>query len=409
MIIHIPTKTIKDGQVHIAARFELETPRPYLPPELWYRFPEKYAGFISLRSDAFAATALLVAMYAGEDLKIRGTISPKLAYNLFEYRNVYHTWYPNLFKQVDIQYDHLAESPQMNEKTAVATAFSGGVDSFYTLWAHRPENQPIVEAQVTHGLFVHGLDLRLDDEENYRAAAGPYSQLFEELGLELILAATNAYQFSEFRINWTMFNGVPLIGAALLLSPWMRRFYAPSGLPFYRKHLPHGTSPVLDHLLSTESTEIVHHAASVRRYDKVAALTTWPASYHKLRVCSDKVQMSGLNNCSACHKCYRTMILLEQLDALPNYKSFSSKLTPKDYLRWGALTHLNLDIAIVARDQAFKNGRFGMGLWMQIAIILRVISKFSIESLKKLLPKELLYSLKRRVYRPETNTEAREK
>ncbi len=403
MIVHSPTKTIKDGQVHIASRFELDTSLPYLPDELWYRFPEKYAEKIFQRSDAFAATGLLMAMYTGEDLKIRGTISPKLAYNLFEYRNIYHTWYPDFFKKVDIQYDHLEPSPQFNDKTAVATAFSGGVDSFYTLWAHRPENQPIVEAQITHGLFVHGLDLRLADEANYNLAAQAYSQLFKELGVELIQAATNAYQFSEFRINWTMFNGVPLIGAALLLSPWMRRFYTPSGLPFYRKHIPHGTSPVLDYLLSTEATELIHHGASVSRYDKVAALVTWPASYHKLRVCSDKTQMSGLENCSACHKCYRTMILLEQFDALPNYNNFSSKLMPKDYLRWGALTHLNLDIAITARNRAFQNGRIAMAFWMQTAILLRIFSKLLVASVKKLISKERLYRLKRIIYKPETD------
>ncbi|MCP4140515.1 MAG: hypothetical protein GY755_09530 [Chloroflexi bacterium] len=409
MILHTPTKVIKDGQVSISARFELESHLPYLPRELWYRFPEKYAKYISLRADAFAATALLMAMYTGENLEIRGIISPKLAYNLFEYRNIYHTWDPDFFKKVDIQYDHLEKPPEFKKNPAVATAFSGGVDSFYTLWAHRPENQPIPDAQVTHGLFVHGLDLRLDDEKNYRAAAEPYSQLFDKLDLELIQAATNTYQFSEFRINWTMFFGTPLIGAALLLAPWMRRFYMPSGMPSYLNLFPQGSSPLIDFLLSTETTEIVHHAASISRYDKVATLTTWPVSNHKPRVCSDKTRMSGLNNCSACHKCYRTMILLEQLDASSNYNNFSKKLTPSDYFRWGALTHLNLEIAIAARNRSFQNSRIVMAFWMQIAILLRIFSKFLIESVKKFISKEKLYRLKRIVFKPEIDIKARKK
>ena len=54
---------------------------------------------ISLRADAFAPTAVLVAMYAGEDLHIRGAISPRLAYNLFEYREIFHAWYPRIFQR----------------------------------------------------------------------------------------------------------------------------------------------------------------------------------------------------------------------------------------------------------------------------------------------------------------------
>ncbi|MBI5352638.1 MAG: hypothetical protein HZB50_08395 [Chloroflexi bacterium] len=402
MIVHAPTKTIEDGHVCISAFFEMRTPIPYLPPALWYRFPERYAGRLNSRADAFVPTALLVAMYAGEDLYIHGKISPKLAYHLYEYQEIYHSWDPKLFKKINIQYEDIESPTPYEGEGAVGTAFSGGVDSFYTLWKHLPQNQSIPQAQVTHGLFVHGLDTRLDDEANYKSAAEPYTRMFKELGLELIQASTNAFQFSEFRINWNMFFGTPLIGAALLLGSWMLRFYIPSGMPSYLKLFPQGSSPLIDHLLSTEVTEIVHHGASVSRYDKLSALVEWPLTHHKLRVCSDKTHMNGLNNCSACHKCYRTIALLDLLNALPNYKNFSPKMTPIDYLRWGALTHLNPEIESEIRDKAFMNGRIGMGLWMEIAIILQGIKKFSVDLIKKLLDQEHLFRIKRRVFRPES-------
>ena len=401
MIVHTPTKTIEDGRVAIAARFEMQKPIPYLPATLWYRFPESYAGRLNARVDAFAPTALLVAMYAGEDLHVRGVISPKLAYHLHEYREVYHSWNPKLFNRVEIRHEGLEPPTSSGGEDAVCTAFSGGVDSFYTLWTHLPQNQPIPEARLTHGLFVHGLDLRLDDEANYQAAAKPYARMFEELGLELIQASTNAYQFSEFRINWTMFHGAPTIGAALLFGSWMRRFYLPSSMLSYLRLFPQGSSPLIDHLLSTEATEIVHHGASVSRYDKLAALTVWPATYHKLRVCSDKGRMEGLTNCSACNKCYRTMALLDLLDALPKYSNFARKMTLGDFLRWGALMPLNPDIEIFTRDQAFRKGRFVVGLWVQVAIILHAIQKFTIDLIRRLLSQEQLFRLKRRVFKPE--------
>jgi hypothetical protein len=190
------------------------------------------------------------------------------------------------------------------------------VDSFYTLWANLPKNQPIPHAQVTHGLFVHGIDLRLDDKENYQSTVEPYDQMFKDLGLELIQVATNANQFAEFRIDWPIFFGAPLIGSAMLLAPWLTRFYLPSSMLSYLKLISQGSHPLIDHLLSTETTEIVHHGAAINRYDKLDKLVHWPVTHHKLRVCADKLRLVGLSNCSACHKCYRTMTLLELLDAL---------------------------------------------------------------------------------------------
>ncbi|MBG7609668.1 MAG: hypothetical protein IZT55_02255, partial [Anaerolineae bacterium] len=382
---------------------EMQKSIPYLPQELWYRFPEHYAERLSPRVDAFASTALLVAMVAGEELRVRGKISPRLAYNLVEYRNIYHSWDSKLFQKVDISYEHLEPPQQPTGETGVATAFSGGVDSFYTLWAHLPQNQPIHAAQVTHGLFVHGLDLRLDDEVNYHTVAEHYSLLFEQSGLELLQAATNAYQFSEFRVSWPMFFGAPTIGAALLLAPWLQRFYVPSGMPSYRNLFPQGSSPLIDHLLSTENIEIVHHGASVSRYDKTVTLTDWSATYHKLRVCSDKKHNQGWDNCCACHKCYRTMFVLELLDATSNYNNFAKRIGPGSYLHWGLRTHLNIQLAAELRNKALNTGSLAMALWIQVAIVLSVAKSMIVGLIKKLLPRTQLYKLKRVVYHPESN------
>ena len=403
MLLPTPTKTIESGQVRMATRFELQTPLPYLPYELWYRFPEKYAEHISLRSDAFVATALLVAMYTGEDLQIRGAISPKLAYNLFEYRNVFHAWYPNLFQQVNIQYNHLETPPHPKGKTAVATAFSGGVDSFYTLWSHLPENQPIPESRTTHGLFVHGLDLRLNDELNYQAAAEPYSKLFEELGLELIQASTNAHQFSEFRINWTIFHGAPLIGAALCIGSFINRFYIASSLSDYNNLVPYGSTPLIDHLLSTETTHIINHGTNISRSEKTSVLVRWPVTYHKLRVCANKIRMQGLNNCCTCQKCYRMIILFELTKVRHHYNNFGKNMTPISYLHWGMLNNLDPLTARELRKSALISGRVGMALGIHVAIIIDAITGGAIKLLKNFFSRDQLYRLKRVIYQPESN------
>lgn len=403
MILHEPTMKNERGEICISARVEMRRPLQYLPPALWYRFPEAYKTRLSPRSDGFVTTVMLVAMYAGEDLTVRGPVSQKLAYNLHEYRIILNAWAPKLFQMVDLQFEKLETTPVVKSRPAVASAFSGGVDSFYTLWCHLEQNQAIPEARLTHGLFVHGLDLRLDDSDNYRATAEIYGSLYRELGLELMFATTNAYQFSEFRIDWTLFDGPPLIGAAMLMSPFLRRFYMPSGMPSYLQLVPQASSPLIDHLLSTESLEVVHHGASVNRVQKLAVLTQWPATYHRLRVCSDKRRLHGLQNCSSCHKCYRTTTILSIYNALPNYKNFDQRLSVFSYLRWGLMTLLDPDQAGPIRHQAWKSGRYGMAFMIQLAIVLRVIKKGLFQFLKGMIPREQLYRIKRKVFMPESN------
>ena len=402
MIVHSPIIRVEEDKVYISSRFEFNTHIPFLPQELWYRFPQQYHDHISMQADAFAPTALLLAMYTGEDLQIGGKISPRLAYSLFEYQKIFSSWWPTIFSQIDIQYQHLASPVRIKRKTAVATAFSGGVDSFYTLWSHLPQNQAIPDAQITHGLFVHGFDLRLDDEENYWTAAESYSKIFKDLGLELIRAATNAYLYSEFRIDWTIFHGTVLSGAALCLSPFLKRFYVPSCMSDYNALVPFGSTPLIDHLLSTETVQIVNHGTNVTRTEKTITLVNWPITHHKLRVCANKIKLQGLENCCSCQKCYRMMVLLEILQARDKYQNLSGKMNVFRYVHWGVLNQLDPLTARELRDNAFRSGRIGMAMGIQLAIILDIFSNRMTRLLKRLLSNDQLYKIKRVVFKPES-------
>lgn len=391
-----------DGQITVAARVETQASVPNLPKDLWYRFPEKYEPNLSVQADGFAATALLVAMYTGEDLSIRAPISPKLAYGLLEYRNIFHGWLPKLFQMVDIRYEKVKIAAGGNKVKGVGSAFSGGVDSFFTLWSHLAENQPIVEARITHGLFLHGYDLRLDEAAPYQAIARKYSALFNKYGLELILASTNAYQFAEFRVDWALINGAPLIGAALLMSPLLQRFYIPSWTR-YNEITPQGTSPLTDHLLSTDHFDIVHQGASISRFEKISILSHWPDTYDLLRVCSNKQQSAELKNCSACHKCYRTMASLSILNALPKYGTFDQKLSLGDFFHWGIQTHMDIGMARDNRNKALKVGKIGLGLGVELAILINIVVKITVKTIKFFLPGKILYQIKRNLFKPESD------
>jgi len=402
MILHIPIISKQDGQVRVAARLETESAIPNLPAELWYQFPERLGPNLSVRADGFAATALLTAMYIGEDLDIRAAISPKLAYNLLEYRSIFHAWFPKIYRMIDVRYEKVEAGRDDRRTGGVGTAFSGGVDSFFTLWTQLAQNQPIVEARVTHGLFMHGFDVRLDELDTFQAITQKYERLFNDLGLDLISASTNAHQFSEYRIDWSLFFGAPLIGAATFLSPLFQKFYVPSWIP-YNEQTPNGSSALSDHLLSTENLEIIHHGASTNRFEKISLLAQWPVTHELLRVCANQVKSGGLQNCSHCHKCYLTMATLSLIGSLPAYTPFARKLTFWNYLHWGTHTHMSLPLTKDIRRRALKSGRIGMALGLTLAMAINVVLKAAIALLKVFLPQTLLYRFKLRLYKSGSN------
>ena len=50
---------------------------------------------------------LLVAMEQGEDMEIRGNLSPRLLYGMQEYQRFYRRMVPERFKLVDIKCENL--------------------------------------------------------------------------------------------------------------------------------------------------------------------------------------------------------------------------------------------------------------------------------------------------------------
>jgi hypothetical protein len=345
MIIHQPIITHHEGAICISARIETEKVIHNIPKTLWFKFPESYFEYISERTDGFAACLLLVAMNLGEDLHIRGEISPQLLYGMQEYQRIFNLWLPKLFNLIEIHYESPEAIPQNSFQGTVATAFSGGADSFHTLWSHLSQNQPLPSAQVTHGLFIHGIDIPLIQKENYRITNELYSDIFNQLNLQLLTAQTNARQFSAYRVEMRWFQVAPVIGTALALGYLLKRFYIPSS--FSILNLPiNGTHPLTDHLLSTETLEIIHHGAGTTRIEKLSILSDFPETHNALRVCYNVPHYVGAKNCSRCPKCVRTIAMLEILGKKNKFTTFDSTYPPLlNILRWGRFYSVSLGFA----------------------------------------------------------------
>jgi hypothetical protein len=317
MIIFEPRTHTSDRATIVRARVESRLPPRDGSTELVFEYPLRWSGWITPRADGFVTALVLRAMTVGEDIEVRAPLSASLVHGLHEYQQVLASWFPHRLTPVDIRAPLEPADPVPGG--AVITAFSGGVDSFYTLWSHAAGQEPDERARITHALFVHGFDLPLSEAAAaYEVACARFAEGLAPLGIELVTARSNIQSFVPRR-DWGLFFGSALIAAALAVGRGVRRFYVPASHSF--GHLiPRGSDPRIDPLLSTEALEVVHDGADATRLQKTAAIGAWPPTFGLLRVCVS--YDPSLPNCCRCEKCVRTMMTLDLLGLLNRHTSF---------------------------------------------------------------------------------------
>ncbi len=292
MILHEPEISQIDGRLRVQARIESQHPRLATLERLWFEVDAASGLAVSDRADAFLVAMTPIAMACGESLEVRGRVSPRLAWGVRELQRVHFAWWPRLVTIVDVRYAALEEAPVDERGAGVATAFSGGVDSMYTLWSHSGEREPIPGFRLGHALTINGFDLDVDLEETGRFAAlrSIYTPLLAPLGVKLVTLRTN---LREFRVAGLKKGGLlrtfgtALIASALVLQRAFGRFYL-AGARGYQQFEADGSEPLTDHLLSTAGFQSIHDGADVpSRFAKLAVLGAWPEGLAALRVCSN--------------------------------------------------------------------------------------------------------------------------
>lgn len=397
MIIHPPQITASEKSVILRAQVEFASQPGNIPDTLWFRFPAGYAKAVAERGDGLLTGLLLAAMCLGEDMEVRASVSPQLLHGVREYAHTFHTWFPWLRIPV-IQADQLRRVENPAGTSMCATAFSGGVDSFYTLKMNLPGEQPLAAYQVSHCLFAQGMDLSLADSAQYNALVDIYAETLKPLGVGLIACQTNIQAFTAGRLKWDYAHGAALAAIAQVLGGSMAKLYLPSSFCFF--HLvPWGSSPVIDHLLSTEALQILHHGAGVARIRKLEAISAWPPPQQALRVCTNAKKRQGVQNCSACEKCLRTMTMLKVIGKLDDFQTFKKPFPRIKILTWLPFLETDSRWAGQTIDFARQHGRRGFLPFLWAARL----AGLAYDLLLKLIPRKVFLGLKRRLYPPEKN------
>jgi hypothetical protein len=287
--------------------------------EIWYRIPEVPT---TDGTEAFLAAALLPAMALGGELCLPRTASPRLLDALPTIQDIYHAWNSDWHRS-ELRVRRAAAAPQP-EGEGVACFFSGGVDSFYTLLKRREE--------ITHLVFVHGFDIRLEDHALRRRVSAAIQAVSTVFQKSLIEVETNVRDFADRWVPWDFYHGAALASVALLLSHHVRRIYIAASHS-YRHLIPNGSHPLLDPLWSTEAVQVLHDGCEATRLDKVARIAQSDVALNTLRVCWENPE--GAYNCGRCRKCLTTMANLLLVGALQRCATFDRPLNVRALSRMG--------------------------------------------------------------------------
>lgn len=297
------------------------------PLEIRFRV-EGLDGPLSGLGDALAVGMLTPAMFEGETLAIEGPVSRTLLENLERAQEVLTTWYDYL-APVKVVPGEVTPASAAKRTAGVASCFTGGVDSWYSLLKHR--------SRVSHLLLVRGFDIGLDNDELWEATRARTQGVAARMGKQLITCTTNLRLIADKRRSgwgrkydadfWgRCLHGAALAAVALTLGEDVSELIVPASHK-YDNIFPWGSSPLLDPWWSNGRVAITHDGCEAGRLSKTRRLAANQLALQTLRVCYAD---TSSYNCGRCEKCLRTMMSLRACGALERVRTFS---TPLDLAR----------------------------------------------------------------------------
>jgi hypothetical protein len=283
--------------------------------------------------DALLPLALVPSMRVGGVLDLPRGLSPSMRSSCPEIQDLLAQWSGRRgvpqFEHVEVLTNDRPSQPAEAIR-GVGAFFTSGLDSTYTALKHSDE--------ITHLIYVDGFDLPHASPAVREAALMFVRSSAARLGKQLIEVETNLRDFSDRWLSWDFYHGAALATVALLLSQQLFKVYIASSFPSWQLSL-WGSHPSLDPLWGTDGVVIVHDGSEADRIQKIRAIAEHPGALSRLRVCWENPgDTQESQNCGACEKCMRTMLVLWQCGLLELATSFPDHVDPR------AVAHTRLEL-----------------------------------------------------------------
>lgn len=335
MIINKPNLVSSNGTVEFQCLIETSQGSKLL----WYRVDEQFGNFLADLSDGPLVALIIPAMTLGEDIKILGTISERLFYNLAGP-------YQHILKQV-IPFLHnikiFAEDIENKSVRApgVAVGFSGGVDSYCALADHFFAIVP-AGYKISHLLYNNVGSHYERGESLFEKRYARLKPVTERIGLPFIKVNSNLdsfYQNNE-KLGYAQTHTLRNASVPLVLQRGIGRYmYATD---YENKQVFIGASTAIAHInpitmasIATEAVDMLSVGGEYTRVEKTLKIAEIPESYDSLDVCW-AARADG-SNCSKCPKCLGTLLTLDIAGLLSRYaQSFNLTTYQKQKAKYSA-------------------------------------------------------------------------
>ena len=288
---------------------------------VWFAVSRDWAKHLDVDClDPFVLAALPLAMRLGDPIYAAGRVSARLLFAL-------NTGVPTVIAQiggsrhpVKVRVAQAVEyAPPPPVGRGVATGFSGGIDSFCILCDHLgPAALPA--QRVTHLIFNNVGAFGRGGTATFRECLPSVLACARELQLPVVAIDSNLEEFlgidsffddHQFRNVAAVLTLQSLLGSQLYASAYR---YADC---FKRGGNTAHWDPVILPQLSTERLQVLAIGGQYSRVQKTERVAAFPVSHRHLHVC---VRDGSTGNCSSCWKCVRTMLTLELLGRLDDYR-----------------------------------------------------------------------------------------
>lgn len=298
---------------------------------LWFSVDNKYDDWLTDDVyDAFLVESIYLAMYHGENIIIDGNVNKKIYKNLIDYIIPVIKAMNPTFHDISIEVAGFANAHKNDDKI-IGTGFSGGVDSFSTI-IDKFEKESDIDYRINTLFFFNVGQYRGNRHQERLGKALQYFENSNEFAKEIKLpyVFVDCNMFDDLYLPKWEYDAGPLcrIAAILVFQRALVRYYI-SGSNHYLqqnsshdKHLDDVTDEFIYTMTSPNDLEMILDGNQYYRSQKVENISKYEYVTRHLNVCvSPNVDVRHTKNCSICHKCLRTLIVLEAMGCLNDFST----------------------------------------------------------------------------------------
>ena len=274
---------------------------------LWFASPDVP---LEPSAEAYASAVLPTAFEQGRAVEIVAPLSAAYRASAQEVATIAGPWWGWTAAGLEGR----GQAPAGVRRPGAALAFSGGVDSFYSLLRGSRTVDVVVSA--------HGFDIDVEDIARWAAWEDSFREIAAATGTRAVVVRTNLRHHPvSTAISWERSHGGALAALGHLLSGEVGTLViAASSFPADPDY-PWGTHPRLDPCWSSDRLAIAQSGAAHYRAMKLYMIAGEPLVQRHLRVCWEN--RSPMLNCGECEKCVRTQIGLEVSGRLGEFAVFA--------------------------------------------------------------------------------------